>query len=845
MTDYIAQYDKSTGGWQDVQIRGIIRLYNKEPVLLKETVVVKDSPGSSWIRDQKIRVVSAKLAPSKKVADITLQFSPSLNLTLQEYEAVLEGRFTVPVVVTLIPDLQIPAPGVPVPLAGGAAITQEAVVTLSGMPQTEIEYDEDRESGAARGAEVSELEARVVLPRGVSLSVSEKETIRRSIDFHPENNAIKLVGESDTAGGKRGVFSWGATSSVNVNLLKDGAMNRIRIDARVGRIPVVTTAKITITPVDVYLDVTADKTTLKLDGNDSLPVYARVIFRDATSDADPRVYEVRESLNINIDGSAATWIAPSARGIYGNDAAGWNLSAKKFDSKSASGKQSPTEAIVSVTGLWKGIRVTSRKVIIRITETARGVLKVDPVQVEVCRGDRDGNAGIVKAWVEEPGADKWVIDGVFSSDTPNPPKVETVVQENYRATLMISAPSQLDSPSREPERKMIIRARSGNVLLEQEVTVTVGSEGLFVSREGIDTFDQYRLLADGKSRTPVHFEVWSWDGNHIVNDTDLVTRLAFDDQTCEEEAVKAAEVGNLKHEYQGLSGIETKKGKYDFHFEHEVPGIGETYPLIFEVSVPDRAGEEFRKTFTIALITTKEGPSSPRWEDEYDNVTEIIDRFVPPKYRRDFHAIVDRQKMTLGAEGMYILRHKIWEAAQNLTLGDESVRNGYLNEAAAADRTVKLLEWVDWLSDAIVRAYFKMQDTVDRGNRELRYRIAKIAIVSILRYFDVLGGVAGIPKGNDDWFWKDTVPQLIRIGVGESIKYTIPDRNAELKWLYNFIWFLNQFLSRMAFQKQSWRKALEGAFWAALQRTYIENQPWLRNTLLEKCPSLKIPGLTE
>ena len=845
MTAYTAQYDKSTGGWQDVQIHGIVRLYNKEPVLLKETIVIKDAPGSSWIRDQNLRVVSAKLALSKKVADITLQFSPSFNLTLQEYEAVLEGKFTVPVVVTLVPDLQIAAPGVLVPLAVGAAITQEATVILSGIPPPEIEYDEDRESGASRGAEVSELEARVVLPRGVSLNESEKETIRRSIGFHPENNAIQVVDESDTVGGRRGVFSWGATSSVNANLLKDGAMNRIRIDARVGKIPVVTTAQITITPVEVYLDVTADKTTLKLDGNDSLPVYARVIFKDATSDADPRLHEVRESLNINIDGSAATWITPSARSIYGNDVAGWNLSARKFDSTSAPGKQSPTDATVSVTGMWKGVRVSGKKVNIRITETARGVLKVDPAQVEVCRGDRDGNAGIVKAWVEEPGAEKWVIDGVFSSDTPDPPKVETVVQENCKATLMISAPSRSDSPSREPERKLTVRARSGNVTLEQEVTVNVGSEGLFVSREGIDTFDQYRLLADGKSRTPVHFEVWSWDGNHIENDTDLVTRLVFDDQTDEEEGVKAAEVGNLKHECQGLSGIETKQGRYEFHFEHEVPGIGETYPLTLEVSVPDRVGEEFRKKFTIALITTKEGPSSPRWEEEYDNITEIIDRFVPPKYRRDFHAIVDRQKMTLGAEGMYILRHKIWEAAQNLTLGDDSVRNGYLNEAAAANRTVKLLEWVDWLSDAIVRAYFKMQDTVDRGNRELRYRIAKIAIVSILRYFDAFGGVAGIPKGNDDWFWKDTVPQLIRIGVGESIKYTIPDRNAELKWLYNFIWFLNQFLSRMAFQKQSWRKALEGAFWAALQRTYIENQLWLRNMLLEKCPSLTIPGLTD
>ena len=177
----IFPYNSDSGKAGQVTIRSRIRIVGGDPLPLQEDFLEEVEQGSGW--EGLVTTSGHQLIDDRRAASFEVHLPDSM--TLATFAELIIPRKPVRVKVTLTPDIQAPAPGMPVPVQAPfpsrtSVVSIEIPEMKPGMLDLETLPLPDDPSGRPRGA----LRARVRFPSVVRPTADEHNTVRKSISFH-------------------------------------------------------------------------------------------------------------------------------------------------------------------------------------------------------------------------------------------------------------------------------------------------------------------------------------------------------------------------------------------------------------------------------------------------------------------------------------------------------------------------------------------------------------------------------------------------------------------------------------------------------------------------------------
>lgn len=180
--NYEFPYDPDRQVLNAVRVRSRLKRWEGDYLELRENFTAAPVKGSPW--EGKVRIENKSLIDDRKAA----QFFAALDgtLTLSQFQELVLERKPLSLDVALFPDIQMPAPGVPVPVFA-PPVTQQAQIALPKVPAGRIEVLVETVTAPEPGTYVR---ARVCLPGFVAAEDAEAQAIRRSIEIAGKSSAM-------------------------------------------------------------------------------------------------------------------------------------------------------------------------------------------------------------------------------------------------------------------------------------------------------------------------------------------------------------------------------------------------------------------------------------------------------------------------------------------------------------------------------------------------------------------------------------------------------------------------------------------------------------------------------
>ncbi|PKO18107.1 hypothetical protein CVU37_07240 [candidate division BRC1 bacterium HGW-BRC1-1] len=232
-----------------------------------------------------------------------------------------------------------------------------------------------------------------------------------------------------------------------------------------------------------------------------------------------------------------------------------------------------------------------------------------------------------------------------------------------------------------------------------EVTLKLGQTGLSISPSPV------RLPLDPETSQPVQFKVSVLKYNEETHVFDSAPELM---STIELRDWEDGEMPGGANTFNGAGvelaflHMEGAEGVWSAKAKIQVPA-SQTIDAIREFTVPGDWGDQqelytARHTFMVPVDPAALQGEKIRIEQE--NCRKTL-KYVPEGPAKvKFAETIEKDARTLGAEGLYHLRHEIWEVARQ-ALMDEA--ESYLQCARVLDTTVQVLDWTNYLCGLIVQ----------------------------------------------------------------------------------------------------------------------------------------------
>lgn len=500
----------------------------------------------------------------------------------------------------------------------------------------------------------------------------------------------------------------------------------------------------------------AGKKELLADGHDTITVKARV--KPKTGQPTVAQQAATKSIVFSGEGEGANWLDFGKNEPQLVD--GWKtvlVQASMPNSVRDGAAKPPAAFTVRAVAQDKGKPLMQQ---IQIAVATNPEIDAKPDLVEFAA--QSGQTIKVRVAIANAGPDSWEFRTEFEKKS-RPLATVTVRRLDGKSAELSLKEAGLephsDGTSDERAVLRIIARQNNRPELERDIKIAVGQEGLFVSATGRDPDGNlFRLRGDGSGRpTEIDFRVFAVDPatKKMVNLTrreDVLKNMTVE---CLElkgsMAANVLEVGQCQPKFAGLRSLNEPAGILRLALTREVPGDGRIIPCDFRITYNGRDEEAFSAIVTVGVVTTKDGPGSTDWQVELARCQEIINKFVPAAYYPKMQAMLDQRKMTLGAQGLHLLRQKIWSAAAELTLGEGG--SGYANEAAWAGAITETLEWAQWAGDM---AFGVVIGTWTGPYGAIGADSLKGAVISALNAYQE-------GRGADEWLWENlsTIPGIL------------------------------------------------------------------------------------
>ena len=487
---------------------------------------------------------------------------------------------------------------------------------------------------------------------------------------------------------------------------------------------------------------------LRADGRDGLWLMARVVPK--TGEPGATLQAATQGLNFRGAGEDAAWIdfgEPVVRN-------GWKMVYIQASNPDPvrGGSRLPTGLVV------QACPVSGRPVgELRLAVVPNAEIDAKPDFIDFA--SKSGQTADVKVWIDNPGNEPWQFRTEYA-DKNRALAVAKLTRTNGASAVVSLKEAGLDLQVGDSNNEVgvlrIVAEQKDRAPLERDVKIRVGQEGVFVLPTGRSPADNcYVVQADGKGTpTDIDFRVFLRDATtqRLSSNKAAMEKLVVECLEPEGSVVQQAlKTGQLQTAFAGIRAGNEPSGVYRFAFAREIPGDGRLLKADFRVSYPGRTEETFATIVTIGIATTSNGPGSAEWQLELDRCREVIHKFVPLAYYPKMDALLEKQKRTLGAEGLRELRNRIWRAAVDLTLGEGG--QGYANEAAWADRITGALEWTEWGGDM---AFGIVIGTWTGPYGATAAGMLKSAAISAINAYQE-------GRSPDEWLWENvcTIPGLV------------------------------------------------------------------------------------
>lgn len=313
-----------------------------------------------------------------------------------------------------------------------------------------------------------------------------------------------------------------------------------------------------------------------------------------------------------------------------------------------------------------------------------------------------------KVWLEDIGEEKnWSLKGLYRTgvDIIEDPLTEVIIEQINETTFKVKLIGPILQPKKGDNSMtktlVLMAAQDKEKPLEAHVQVTVSREGLFI-QHGVNDNNEFNFLADKAIVQDFDFELQIFDekSNQIISDKNILSNLSFELLSDDKTSLNLVSVLLPTIEFIDVWG-NNPYGKYRLNTQEEIPGIGDVIPLKYLVKAPVLKTEHpelFEIVFTINVKTYGIGSEFPDWVKAYEECKYIITNYVPAgEPTKRLTELLEKRKMTLGAEGMVELRNRIWKIASNLILAEGA--EGYKSVDRWATAIETTLEWTEWAGD--------------------------------------------------------------------------------------------------------------------------------------------------
>ncbi len=431
------------------------------------------------------------------------------------------------------------------------------------------------------------------------------------------------------------------------------------------------------------------------DGKDSLLVSASVQLAPRAA-ADPTIdaEAVRRSISF-VAPNQSDWLNV---GTERDEPGGKSLPVSASNPDTRQTPNPPASVSLTVTALV-GTEQLSQSVNIPVAQPP--VLDARPDVLQFSAGSKQ--AANVAVSVEPPGESEWE----FRCERRECDRalVETDVRRlsPSSATLTVTEAVGDQPPSDRPSETVelwVVAESSTAEPLRRRVQVTIAREGVYIDGLGRDADGTFHIAADG-SGEPTDIDV-------RVFVRDEAGRIGFDPRLSQSLTVEAEHDGNgpgpiayaeVVREPAGIRPSNSPSAIHRFHTDKVLPTEGKPVAARYLFRVDRRDEPQFSATVPVSLIGVNMAPYSPAWDVEYERCKQIIERYVPTADQGRLLTMLAERGHTMGAEGLFELRKKIWSFAE--TRMRQEI-NAQLDKAWEYQQIEDFLDWVSWCGDIAI-----------------------------------------------------------------------------------------------------------------------------------------------
>lgn len=359
----------------------------------------------------------------------------------------------------------------------------------------------------------------------------------------------------------------------------------------------------------------------------------------------------------------------------------------------------PESALVRVTA-----QVGEQMLTELVTVELEPLPEIDARPDSVTLAADSGASTEVSVWIAPDTGTAWRFDTEWREGARLLATPDIVSTGSATATLTLteSAGDRLDPGRPQTASTLVVVATAdGYEPLRREVQVIVTQEGVFVDRANIDpSTGAFALKADG-SATPVNIDlrVFVRDAatGEITPDIGLAQSAVIEPGGDESSAGHAAlKAGGFTIEPAGVRPANVPSATFRAAIERELPTGPDPLSAALRVTVPGHDATQFSAIVPLRLLGVNTEPFSAAWEVERDGCLNVIGTFVPPEHRERLYALVNEHSLTMGAEGLFLMRTSLWSFAHDQIMLQ---KHEHLDAAWWYEQIENTLEWVSWCGD--------------------------------------------------------------------------------------------------------------------------------------------------
>ncbi|WP_027002733.1 hypothetical protein [Hugenholtzia roseola] len=433
----------------------------------------------------------------------------------------------------------------------------------------------------------------------------------------------------------------------------------------------------------------AEKTELIPDGKDVIYFYAQLT--NLKNPDDPALAAANQNLHIEKMPQGADWLDMSEPQMKD----GWKAVAIQASDPDPNSSLNPRPAAVSVR-VWTNFEGQTFSRVVDFPLQGEAVLDVDrdTIHYPYLASGKDAPRVQIRAAVATNSSEKWTFSAHYSKEGEALTQLKVIPQNNKEALIEFAAPTApLPPKATELFNTVILQAKSNlQTTNERHLKVTLLQEGIQIWKGEQIAADEEKAMRQWQ----ISVLVYDAQKMELIPDPKAVEKLefVFKSQQKEKKVENLLAVADLTFHY--LDTFEQGRALYQIIAQNAVPIDEKSYPvrLLIKAHSP-LAKRDFEWLIEPEFVGKKLSPQEEA-EAEYEKIITYIKKHVPAEKIAEMLQLVQKEKVHLGKEGLYKLRHDIHERNVEAILKQG---RAYMQDAEWNGKVEYWLEWVQWAGD--------------------------------------------------------------------------------------------------------------------------------------------------